>query len=62
MTNPDYVQEVIMHQREDTRLHRTREYLERAKQTYAETGGNYSLSKIAFFICVTSILVIQIII
>lgn len=32
MTNPDYVQEVIMHQREDTRLHRTREYWKRLSE------------------------------
>ena len=62
MKSPDYGQESIVHPSDDTQIHWTREYLERAKQTYAETGGNYSLSKIAFFICVTSILVIQIII
>lgn len=45
MTNPDYVHEVIMHLREDTRLHRTREYLERAKQDFAEAGGTYTFSK-----------------
>lgn len=45
MTNPDYVQEVIMHQREDTRLHRTREYLEKAKRDFAEAGGTYTFSK-----------------
>jgi len=45
MKGPDYGQELIMHPSEDTRLHWTREYLERAKQAYAETGGTYTLSK-----------------
>lgn len=45
MESPDYVQEIIMHPSEDTRLHWTREYLERAKQAYAEAGGTYTLSK-----------------
>ena len=43
--SPDYGQEEIMHPSEDTRLHWTREYLERAKQAYAEAGGTYNLSK-----------------
>lgn len=35
-----------MHQREDTRLHRTREYLEKAKrEIFAEAGGTYTFSK-----------------
>ena len=43
--SPDYGVKPIMHPSEDTRLHWTREYLERAKQAYAETGGTYTLSK-----------------
>ena len=43
--SPDYGQEEIVHPSEDTRLHWTREYLERAKQAYAEAGGTYTLSK-----------------
>ena len=45
MESPDYGVRPIMHPSEDTRLHWTREYLERAKQAYAETGGTYTLSK-----------------
>lgn len=45
MESPNYGQEEIMHPSEDTRLHWTREYLERAKQAYAEAGGTYALSK-----------------
>ena len=45
MEGPDYSVEPIMHPSEDTRLHWTREYLERAKQAYAEAGGTYTLSK-----------------
>lgn len=45
MESPDYGQEEILHPSEDTRLHWTREYLERAKQAYAEVGGTYTLSK-----------------
>lgn len=45
MENPDYGQQEIIHPSEDTRLHWTREYLERAKQAYAEAGGTYILSK-----------------
>ncbi|KGP76506.1 hypothetical protein JT05_04300 [Desulfosporosinus sp. Tol-M] len=45
MENPDYGQKEIMHPSEDTRLHWTREYLEKAKQAYAEAGGMYTLSK-----------------
>jgi hypothetical protein len=36
MESPDYGLKLIMHPSEDIRLHWTREYLERAKQTYAE--------------------------
>ena len=43
--SPDYGQEEIVHPSEDTRLHWTREYLERSKQAYAEVGGTYTLSK-----------------
>lgn len=46
MESPDYGKELIMHPSEDTRLHWTREYLERAKQAYAEAGGTYTLSKL----------------
>ncbi|MDD7795566.1 hypothetical protein [Clostridium sp. 'White wine YQ'] len=45
MESPDYGVKPIMHPSEDTRLHWTREYLERAKQAYAEAGGAYTLSK-----------------
>ena len=45
MESPEYGQEEIVHPSEDTRLHWTREYLVRAKQAYAESGGTYSLSK-----------------
>lgn len=45
MESPDYGVKPIMHPSEDTCLHWTREYLERAKQAYAETGGTYTLSK-----------------
>lgn len=45
MECPDYGIKPIMHPSEDTRLHWTREYLERAKQAYAEAGGTYTLSK-----------------
>jgi hypothetical protein len=45
MESPDYGQELIIHPSEDTRLHWTREYLERAKQAYAGAGGTYTLSK-----------------
>ena len=45
MESPDYGVKPIMHPSEDTRLHWTCEYLERAKQAYAEAGGTYTLSK-----------------
>lgn len=45
MESPDYGQEEIVRPSESTRLHWTREYLERAKQAYAEAGGTYTLSK-----------------
>ncbi|MBR0577284.1 hypothetical protein KCG48_13270 [Proteiniclasticum sp. BAD-10] len=45
MESPEYGQDEIVHPSEDTRLHWTREYLERAKQAYAEAGGTYTLSK-----------------
>lgn len=45
MESPDYGVRSIMHPSEDTRLHWTREYLERAKQAYVEAGGTYTLSK-----------------
>ena len=45
MESPNYGNELIMHPSEDTRIHWTREYLERAKLAYAEAGGTYPLSK-----------------
>ena len=45
MESPEYGVKPIMHPSEDTRLHWSREYLERAKQAYAEAGGTYILSK-----------------
>ena len=45
MESPDYGVKPIMHPSEDTRLHWTREYLEKAKQAYAEAGGIYTFSK-----------------
>jgi hypothetical protein len=45
MESPDYGVRPIIHPSEDTRLHWAREYLERAKQAYAEAGGTYTLSK-----------------
>lgn len=44
MESPEYGQNEIVHPSEDTRLHWNREYLERAKQAYAEVGGMYTLS------------------
>ena len=46
MESPDYGQEAIMYPSEDTRIHWTREYLERAKLAYNQAGGNYTLSKL----------------
>ena len=46
MESPDYGQELIVHPSEDVRLHWTREYLEKAKQAYAEAGGIYTFSKL----------------
>jgi len=45
MESPDYGQGSIVQPSEDTRIHWTREYLERAKQAYAEASGTYALSK-----------------
>lgn len=45
MEGPDYGIKNFMHQSEDTRLHLTREYLEKAKQACVEVGGTYVLSK-----------------
>lgn len=45
MESQDYGVGPIMHPSEDTRMHWTREYLERAKLAYAEAGGTYTLSK-----------------
>ncbi|MBF7096659.1 hypothetical protein [Alkalibacter mobilis] len=45
MENPEYGIKEIVHPSEDTRLHWTRECLERARQAYDEAGGTYILSK-----------------
>lgn len=45
MENPHGCIKTVMHPSEDTRLHWNREYLERAKEAYAETGGTYTLAK-----------------
>lgn len=45
MEGPDYSVKPIMHPSQSTRLHWTREYLERAKQAYAEAGGYQSQKK-----------------
>ena len=45
MEGMDYGLETNMHPSEDTCLHWTREYLERAKEAYAEASGTYTLSK-----------------
>ena len=45
MENPHYGQEPGMRPSEDTRIHWTREYLDRAKLAYAEAGGTYTMSK-----------------
>lgn len=44
MESPDYGVKSVMHPNEDTRLHWTREYLERAKLAFAEAGGTYTIS------------------
>lgn len=45
MESPDYGIEPSIHPSDDARIYWTREYLERAKLTYAEAGGTYVLSK-----------------
>ena len=45
MENPHGGIKTVMHPSEDTRLHWNREYLEKAKEAYAEAGGTYTLSK-----------------
>ena len=45
MESPGYGEEEIVHPSEDTRLHWTRKYLESAKQSYADAGGTYNISK-----------------
>ena len=45
MENPHGGIKTVMHPSEDTRLHWTREFLEKAKQAYGEAGGTYTLSK-----------------
>ncbi|WP_353948443.1 hypothetical protein ABNN70_00880 [Sporolactobacillus sp. Y61] len=45
MENPDYGIVPIVHPSKETCLHWTREYLEGARQAYAEAGGTYTLSK-----------------
>lgn len=45
MENPNGGIKIVMHPNEETRLQCNREYLERAKEAYAEAGGTYTLSK-----------------
>lgn len=45
MEGSEYGIKEIVYPSEDTRLHWTRKYLERARQAYAEAGGTYTLSK-----------------
>ncbi|MDI9490692.1 MAG: hypothetical protein QM211_04980 [Bacillota bacterium] len=45
MENPHGGIKAIMNPSEDSRLHLTREYLDKAKQAYVESGGTYTLSK-----------------
>lgn len=45
MEGPNYRIKPNMYPSEDTRIHWTRQYLKIAKQTYAEAGGIYVLSK-----------------
>jgi len=45
MENPHYGHEPGMRPSEGTRIHWTREYLDRAKLAYAEAGGTYTMSK-----------------
>lgn len=45
LENPLNGQEFFMYPSEETRLDCNREYLERARQAYAEAGGSYVLSK-----------------
>ena len=45
MENPYNDIKTVMHPSEDTRLHWSRKYLDKAKQAYGEAGGTYTLSK-----------------
>ena len=45
MENPYNDTKTVMHPSEDTRLHWSRKYLDKAKQAYVEAGGTYTLSK-----------------
>ena len=45
MENPYNDTKTVMHPSEDTRLHWSRKYLDKAKQAYGEAGGTYTLSK-----------------
>ncbi len=45
MENPYDGMKTVILPSEDTRLHWTREYLDKAKQAYVEAGGTYTLSK-----------------
>lgn len=45
MENPYDGMKTVMHPSEDTRLHWSRKYLDKAKQAYVEAGGTYTLSK-----------------
>ena len=45
MENPYDGMKTVIHPSEDTRIYWSREYLDIAKQVYAEAGGTYTLSK-----------------
>lgn len=45
MEKPYDGMKTVMHPSEDTRLHWSRKYLDKAKQAYVEAGGTYTLSK-----------------
>ena len=45
MENPYDGMKTVIHPSEDTRIYWSREYLDIAKQVYAEVGGTYTLSK-----------------
>ena len=45
MESPDYGIKIIVHPSEEVQIHCAREYFERAKESYVEAGGTYTLSK-----------------